>query len=123
MIENFEKYTAHLTTYEKDMLVPLLTQELRKRVGSKNAVRNKDLCKMFSVQGYQGMREARIRKCINYIRMNGLVPHLIANCNGYYCATSVEEVEKYIESLDERAAAIWSMRAALQRDLSGRLFI
>lgn len=123
MIDNFEEYTAHLTPYEKDMMVPLLVEDLKKRVGRKYAIRNKALCKFYTEKGYQGMKEARIRKCINYIRMMGLVPHLIANSQGYYCATSVEEVEKYIESLDQRATAIWAMRAALKRDLSGRLFI
>ena len=99
MIDNFEEYTAHLTTYEKDMLVPLLVEDLRKRVGKKYAIRNKALCQFYTEKGYQGMKEARIRKCINYIRMNGLVPHLIANCNGYYCATSVEEVETASEDI------------------------
>ena len=85
--------------------------------------RNKDLCRMFTERGYQGLTEARVRKCINYIRINGLVPHLIANSHGYFCATSIEQVETYIESLDQRAKAIWAMRAALNRELSGKLFI
>lgn len=123
MIDNFEEYTAHLTTYERDMLVPLLSNELKHHVGAKNAIRNKELCRIFTLKGHEGLREARVRKCINYIRMNGLVPQLIANCNGYYVATSIDEMEKYITSLDERAKAIWAMRAALKRDISGRLFI
>ena len=123
MITNFEDYTATLTTYERDMIVPMLTNELKTRVGAKNAIRNKELCKMFDTLGYQNITEARIRKCINYIRINGLVPHLIANSRGYFCATSVEQVETYIESLDQRAKAIWAMRAALNRELSGKLFI
>lgn len=123
MITNFEEYTATLTTYERDMIVPLLANELKTRVGSKHAIRNKDLCRMFTERGYQGLTEARVRKCINYIRINGLVPHLIANSHGYFCATSIEQVETYIESLDQRAKAIWAMRAALNRELSGKLFI
>ena len=123
MITNFEEYTATLTTYERDMIVPLLAEELKTRVGAKYAIRNKDLCRMFTVRGYQGVTEARVRKCINYIRINGLVPHLIANSHGYFCATSIEQVETYIESLDQRAKAIWAMRAALNRELSGKLFI
>ena len=123
MITNFEEYTATLTTYERDMIVPLLAEELKTRVGAKYAIRNKELCRMFAVRGYQGVTEARIRKCINYIRVNGLVPHLIANSHGYFCATSIEQAETYIESLEQRAKAIWAMRAALKRDLSGKLFI
>ena len=71
MIDNFEEYTAHLTPYEKDMMVPLLVEDLKKRVGRKYAIRNKALCKFYTEKGYQGMKEARIRKCINYILMMG----------------------------------------------------
>ena len=123
MITNFEDYTATLTTYERDMLVPLLAAYLKTRVGAKYAVRNKEMCRMFTEKGYQGLTEARVRKCINYIRINGLVPHLIANSHGYFCATSIEQVENYIESLDQRAKAIWAMRSALNRELSGKLFL
>ena len=123
MITEFEKYTARLNEHELDVLVPVLTNELREHVGRRTAIRNKTLCAKFTAQGYTGLTEARVRKCVNYIRMNGLVPHLIANSHGYYCATTVDEVEKYIESLNERATAIWAVRAALRRDLSGRLFI
>ena len=107
MINGFEEYTAALTDYERDMLVPQLTNFLRTRVGAKYAVRNKDMCKLFTARGYQGLTEARVRKCINYIRIHGMVPHLTANSKGYYCATSIGEVETYIESLDQRATAIY----------------
>lgn len=123
MITNFEEYTASLNTYEKDMIVPQLVNFLKTRVGAKYAIRNKDICRLFTEHGYQRLTEARVRKCINYIRIHGLVPHLIANSKGYFCATSVEQVENYITSLDERAKAIWAMRAALMRDLSGKLFL
>lgn len=54
MITNFEEITATLTTYERDMLVPLLANYLKTRVGAKYAVRNKDMCRMFTEKGYQG---------------------------------------------------------------------
>lgn len=122
MITNFEEYTAQLTDYERDMLVPMLANFLKSRVGAKNAIRNKEVCRIFSEHGYK-LTEARVRKCINFIRIHGLVPHLIANSHGYFCATSVAQVETYITSLDERAKAIWAMRSALQNQLSGKLFL
>lgn len=123
MINGFEEYTAALTDYERDMLVPQLTNFLRTRVGAKYAIWNKEICRLFTEKGYAKLTEARVRKCINYIRMRGLVPHLIANSHGYFCATSIEQVETYITSLDERAKAIWAMRSALQNQLSGKLFL
>lgn len=85
--------------------------------------RIREQCRMFNEKGYQKLTGPRVRKCINYIRVHGLVPHLIANNRGYFCATSIEQAEEYIESLDQRAKAICAMRAALKRDLSGKLFI
>ena len=123
MIRGFENYTEPLTTYEKDMLVPILVEGLRRRVGGKYAIRNKEICRVLTEKGYQGISEPRIRKCINYIRVNGLVPHLVANRCGYYVATSVEEVERYAQSLEERAQCIWAVRAALLKQLSGKLFL
>lgn len=123
MIQNFEKYTAHLTPYEQDVLTPMVAKYLQTRVGSKNAIRNKDICHAFGVHGYQGLKEARMRKVVNYIRMKGLVHHLVANSHGYYCATSIPEVESYCDSLYERAMAILSIRQALKFQLSGKLFI
>lgn len=123
MVTGFENYTAALTPYELEMLIPVLTEGLKKRVGAKRAIRNKDICRILTARGYEKVTEARMRKCINYIRMNGLVPHLIANSNGYYVATSVDEVQQYAESLKERASAIWAMRTALINQLSGKLFL
>lgn len=105
------------------MLVPIFSNYLKQKVGAKNAVKNNDICLLFKEKGYQNLTEARVRKCINYIRMNGLVPHLVANSNGYYCATSVKEVEKYMDSLEQRAKAIWAVRSALEFGLSGKLFL
>ena len=123
MVQGFEKYTEALTTYERDMLVPILVEGLKRRIGTKYAIRNKDICKALTARGYQNVTEARVRKCINFIRINGLVPHLVANSKGYYVATSVEEVERYAQSLQERAEAIWAVRGCLLKELNGKLFL
>lgn len=123
MIEGFEQITESITPYEKEMIVPALVAGLKKRVGSKYAIRNKTMCQALAAHGFDKVSEPRIRKCINYIRINGLVPHLVANSHGYYVATSVEEVNKYADSLKDRATAILAMRKALMEQLCGKLFI
>lgn len=123
MVQGFEEYTAELTTYERDMLVPVIVAGLKTRVGAKNALRNKEISRLLDNNGYPDIKESRIRKCVNYIRMNGLVPHLIANCRGYYVATSVEEVERYMASLQQRANSILSVKNALTEQLSGKIFL
>ena len=123
MIQGFENYTASLTDYEANVLVPRLVKGLENRVGSQYAISNKRIFRSLSDKGYEKVTEARVRKCINYIRINGLVQHLLANSHGYYIATSVEEVQEYADSLKERAEAIWAVRGALIGQLSGKLFL
>lgn len=123
MIDNFEDYTAVLTDYERDEIVPALSDYLKARVGSKNAIRNKELCRILTDKGVQGLNEARVRKCINYIRRKGLVQHLIANSKGYFVATSIEQEERYIRSLRQRQHAIEAVADVLSDGLSGLLFI
>ena len=123
MITGFENITEHLTDYEVQMVVPALVEGLKKHVGSKYAIRNKTICQILQSKGFDKISEARIRKCINHIRVNGLVPHLIANSKGYYVATTVEEVETYCGSLKDRAEAIFAMRQALMNQMSGKLFL
>ena len=73
MIKEFEEFTASLSTYERDMIVSALVNYLKTRVGAKYAVKNKEMCRMFTERGYQQLTEARVRKCVNYIRIHGLV--------------------------------------------------
>ncbi len=123
MVQGFEKFTEALTAYERDLLVPVLCEGLKRRIGSKYAIRNREICAALARRGYEKVTEARVRKCINHIRVKGLVPHLGANSRGYYVATSVEEVEQYVQSLKEREEAIGAVRRALVGQLSGKLFI
>ena len=123
MIDGFEEITESITPYEKEMIVPALVNGLKKRVGARYAIRNKTMCQALKARGFEKVSEPRIRKCINYIRINGLIPHLIANSRGYYVATTVEEVDKYANSLKDRATAILAMRKALVDQLGGKLFL
>lgn len=123
MIQGFEKYTAILSPCERDLFVPIIASGLKQKVGRKNAIRSKEISRRLQENGYPNVSESRIRKCINYIRMNGLVPHLVACSDGYYIATSIEEVERYMDSLNERAKSIWAIRAALKDQLTGKILI
>jgi hypothetical protein len=59
--------------------------------------------------------DARVRKLINHIRNNDLVPCLIATSQGYYIAESEQELKDYEDSLLGREEAIRSVRLSIQR--------
>lgn len=117
MITNFENQTHELNTYERDVLLPLIIKGLKTKVGKENAVTNKQICKALKQQGYK-INDARVRKLVQYIRVNHLVHLVIATSKGYYLATTKDEVEKYIKSLTERLSAIQETRNAIIKQLA-----
>jgi hypothetical protein len=115
MITGFEKETHELTEYEL-MLVPKIVGGLKKKVGKENAVTSTDICKAFKERNYK-IDGPRLRKIINHIRINNMVPNLIATSKGYYVGKDESECLAYIESLDQRANEIILVRDAMKYQL------
>lgn len=117
MINGFKQHTEPLTDYERDTLLPVICRGLRSKVGEAMAITNTKITRAMNVAGYQ-MTEARLRKIINHIRVNGMVRWLIATSKGYYIATSRREMEDYIVSLRGREDAIRAVRESMERQLN-----
>ena len=114
MIKGFNSETAPLTEQEEKVILPLVLQGLRKKVGKANAVTNRTIVQRLNIAGHQ-TSEARIRKIINHIRTADLLPGLIATSAGYFLATSEAELLDYEESLIGREDAIKQVRLAIAR--------
>ena len=117
MIQGFTQQTEPLNEYERDTLLPVICRGLMTKVGEGMAITNTAITKAMKGAGYQ-LNEARLRKIINHIRVNGLVKWLIATSKGYYIATSGDEVQQYIESLRGREDAIRAVRESMERQLA-----
>ena len=63
----------------------------------------------------------RIRKIINYLRIQGYVPGLCATGSGYYIAANKEEYIEYIASFSKRVSSMLVVLDAAKRDL-GELY-
>lgn len=105
MIAGFEEITYELTNDEKQ-LAERLAYVLSSRVGVKNAITSEQIIKGFKSHYNVTLKSPRVRKMINYIRVNFLVKNLVANSRGYYIENDAEKIDKYIESLLQRAVAI-----------------
>lgn len=116
MINGFEKQTEKLTDYEKEVLLPVMVKCLERKVGKENAVTNAYMCVRMNAKGYE-IGEARVRKIINHIRTNNLVPRLMASSCGYYVTNDENELKSYIASLKGREDAIRAMRNAVEEQL------
>jgi len=113
MIQGFSEQTEPLTPYEQEILVPVLCRGLQSKVGKERAVTNKHI--VACLKGKYQIGEARVRKIINHIRINGLVPCLMATSGGYYVATEEAELKEYEDSLLGREQAIRAVRMAITR--------
>lgn len=116
MITTFENITFDFTEVERTELLPFLEKKLPLNKGKQKITTNKKICAFFKRHGYK-VNGARVRKMIQYLRVTGKVPLLIATGKGYYVATKTEEVYKHIQSLKEREASIAATREALQKQL------
>lgn len=113
MINGFQNETAPLTDRELSVL-PEAVAVLKTAYGKDKAVYNDRL------QRITGLSSARIRKLINHIRSNDLVPCLMASSKGYYIAETEEEILDYEESLRGRELAIRNIRHKIAEQRAAR---
>jgi len=114
MIPGFEDHTAPLNDYEKNILMPAMIRGLQRRIGKSNAITNAEMCRKLK-SNYKDVNGARIRKIINHIRLYDKVSCLVSSSKGYYVTNNVEDINRYIESLEKRAKAIFSVASALTK--------
>jgi len=116
MITNFEEITKELNAFEKRLL-PLLIKGFSAH--SKNdPIKAPEIIKLLNSQkvlfGLEyKVTQARLRKMINFIRCNSLLP-VIGTSKGYYVSNNRIEIEKQVQSLRERADAINAAADGLQ---------
>jgi len=106
MIKGFEKQTSELNEDEL-RLAHILANKIKNNRGESWAVTNSAI--------ERGLREhnagkkigaSRIRKMINYIRINHLVLNLISSSKGYWVEEDPYKINEYVEGLRSRASAI-----------------
>ena len=107
MITNFTNITYELTEDEiKHVNGLVLALKLRTK---ESAIKAPEIVKSMNIFAERHnlckMTDARLRKCINYIRSNSILP-VIATSQGYYCSYDDKELSDQIKSLTERANSI-----------------
>ena len=113
MIRNFYRETDCLSKYEEEHVLPKIVSILEQCKGRCNALTNKMIIIRYGFAGSE--METRVRKVINYIRNNDIIPCLIASNKGYYIATDAKEITDYEDSLKGRESAIHKIRLSLHK--------
>ena len=117
MINGFTNETKPLSEYERDTLTPIVVRGLSMKFGKERAIKNSEICAKMRMAGYK-IDNARLRKVINHIRVNALLPGVIATSEGYYIATTKTEMAEYIASLESRESAIHEVSVALRKQMA-----
>ena len=111
MINGFKEQTEPLNDYERDILLPVIVRGLQTKIGRKNAITNAQMIVALKNAGYHSVSQPRIRKVINFIRIQGLITNLIASKAGYWVENDIQERRKYVQGVKDRAQ---SMLASLK---------
>ena len=105
MITGFESFTLELTKQEQ-RLANELSKYLKRFKGVAHCINNDGLRNYFLLIHKETVSPARVRKYIQYIRINNLVPRLCGGRKGYYIALDKVEWIKYLESYRQRVKAM-----------------
>lgn len=114
MIKGFEDITHELTDDERKLLQAFVNG-LKSKRGKQNAVSNKTIRQKFEDNWKMKIPDARVRKLINHIRINDLVPLLCSTSKGYFVAQSNEEVNDYLTGLKQRISAQQAVHDAIEK--------
>lgn len=83
-------------------------------VGPHNCRTNKQIQKYYNAKGYK-LNDIRVRRIIRYIRLNNMVPFLVASAKGYYRTTDQQDILRFLESCRQRERAQKEMRNAIEK--------
>jgi hypothetical protein len=116
MIRNFEQITCELTP-DENRLIGVIILGL-KRKSKANPIKGAEIVAAINGQkekyGIKQFSEPRLRKIVNFIRSEGILP-IMGTSNGYYVSYDTDELNGQIESLTQRADAIMSSANGLKK--------
>lgn len=120
MITNFEDYSGELSP-EEIQIIPIVIHGFRK-YDKDNPIKSRVIVermnKYLLERGFKiRMTGARLRKIVNYIRSNSLIP-LIATSKGYFVSKNKSDILDQIKSLKERARSIERCAKGLEKFLN-----
>ena len=107
-----------LTPHEEKVLYPLVVQILSHR-GKEKVFSNTKIRKILLEFGEE-IIESQIRKIVFNIRKNEDVPLLLANSQGYFVGSSIEEVNAWVSTHKGKIEAMKSTLVHIQEQFEKR---
>lgn len=112
-IKGFENITHELTEFETETLIPVLVEKLSQHKEKANAIKCGQLSDHVIKRTGRRVNDPRIRKMIEHIRQNHLLPNVCAGVCGYYVTDGPEDLQQWIRTMKQRRNAMnFSISAA-----------
>lgn len=126
MITTFEDITYELSFLERKHILPLVVERWKRRTSNDPKVTMKEMIESTNIllqrldldsKTKKALKAngPRMRKVIHHIRVENLVPKLIANSKGYFIAKDEDEILKFIISCRERANSFIEVATAMEK--------
>jgi hypothetical protein len=101
MIKSFEEITKPLNEEEQSIANIIVNNFKTRKPGKNNAVTSSFMIEKFNTIGIK-LNDARLRKILQYIRVNNMIIGLCATSEGYFVAANAQEFHECLESLRDR---------------------
>ena len=108
-------FSKKVTYEEKIQVVPLIVRRIKLANKQKITITNDHLRHSLAKHYGITMAPGTMRKLLHYIRVNGIVPCLIANSSGYLIAKTTEQMTTYLKSLQKRMREIGLLKSRLDQ--------
>lgn len=120
MLKGFEQHTSKMTEAEIQLAHQLIPA-FKKR-NSNNPILASEICRLVNEKMVLDFKlsEVRLRRIINYYRINAILP-VLSTKNGYYVSNDVTEIRACIESLTQRATSILDTTFGLEKIIKNNL--
>lgn len=105
-----------LTEFELKSIQPKVIDILKEATGDNNAISLQQIADILFKKGIK-TSDNRLKYIVNNIRLNGILPCLISNSDGYYITLDTDEAREYVKSLTNKAECIYSVAKAIEHQI------
>ena len=103
--------TTRMNDYERDVLVPLVCDLLMQAGGLPlSSMRIADEIRRTG----HAASTRQVRRCVNHIRVNGIIPCVASSPKGFFVASNESEISECISTLEALADSIQEVIEALR---------
>ena len=102
------------SSYELNVLLPILKKGLEIKKGRTNAVTKKQIMLSIKKHGLK-INNTGLSSLLAHIRENDLIVGLMASPDGYYITSNVQELMKYEDNILRRETALRKLRMSIKR--------